>query len=128
MPPNTFKSSSLLQHALKTLAQDAFNLADPGRRLPLNILVIVLLQLTDEWQHLGQESEPVLSELLGQRLLALDCCQSGQFIVVSHELENGRVERFVMFGGRSGPCQPGDGGDNVKRISDFRLVGESHLV
>lgn len=48
MPSNTFVSPSL-QHTLETLAKSAFHLANPGCRLSLNVLVIVLLQLANEW-------------------------------------------------------------------------------
>jgi hypothetical protein len=69
--PHPTPTCFLLQHRIQTLPQHPLNLHNPPMRRPLHLLILILLQLTNERQHLRQQRQPLLSQALRQRLLGL---------------------------------------------------------
>ena len=74
-------------------------------RLSLYCLVIVLLQLTDKWQHLRQQGKPVFAQAIGEGFLALHGGQADAWILGAHVLHDGRVELLMMLAGVCGSTE-----------------------
>lgn len=58
---NEDRSQLLLQHRMQTFPKNFLDLPNPSLRFMLHSLVIVLLQLADEGQHLRQERQPLFA-------------------------------------------------------------------
>ena len=121
-PKMLTKTQTLRQHIIQLLPQNTLNLLNPFPNLPLNILVLILHKLTNIRQHLRQKRQPLLAQLLRERLLGLQRRNARVRVIPAGRLgvEAGRgtqefhergVEFFVVVGGVGGDAEFGDGGD-----------------
>jgi hypothetical protein len=127
LPTYSLRLAGSLQHPLQILTQHALYFRNPPLRLTLHHLIIILPQLADKRQHLGQQAEPLLAQALRKTLLAQHSREPCVRLLVAHVLEQHGVHLAVVIEAAcAGGGELGDGGDDVGGYSGG--VGEGKQV
>ena len=121
----TAKKSHSLQHPLQILAQNLLHTRDPPLRLALHNLIVILPQLANKRQHLGQQAQPLLAKSLSKLLLAQHGGEARVRVLVAHVAQQHGVHLAVVVERRrGGGGEVRDGGDDVCRDVVCGLDGE----